>query len=392
MKILILTFYYPPDLSAGSFRAGALVKALRQLAPKDSEISVITTLPNRYATFDAAAPAEERDGMVSVRRIALPGHRSGMADQSRAFLHFAREARRLAAGDFDIVFATSSRLMTAALGAWIARRSGARYYADIRDIFVDTIKDIVGQSPVRYAVPAFGALERWTIGRADKINLVSPGFRGYFRGRYPRKTFSFFTNGVDDEFIAAVEGAIQPAEHGGRTPLRAVYAGNIGEGQGLHVILPELAKRLDDRVRFEVIGDGGRREALAEALARSGTKGVEIHHPLARDELITRYLAADVLFLHLNDHPAFHKVLPSKIFEYAALGKPIWAGVAGYAAEFLRREVPNASIFDPCDVTDAVRAFDALDLRAVQPDEFIARHSRSSISRALATDILATVG
>ena len=33
--------------------------------------------------------------------------------------------------------------MTAALGAWIARRKRARLYLDIRDIFVDTIGDML---------------------------------------------------------------------------------------------------------------------------------------------------------------------------------------------------------------------------------------------------------
>lgn len=390
MKILILTFYYPPDLSAGSFRAGSLVEALVDALPPGSEVSVITTAPNRYASFSSQAPAEEQRGSVHVRRISLPPHRSGMADQSRAFLWFAREARRLATDDYDLVFATSSRLMTAALGASIARRRKARYYADIRDIFVDTIKDVAAGSPIRFAVFAFSWLERWTIGRADRVNLVSRGFAEYFETRYPGKQFSFFTNGVDDEFIAAAENSAQRRTRAVSRPLKVVYAGNIGEGQGLHGIIPQLAKRMGDQVRFEIVGDGGKKQALADALRDAGVESVELRNPLGRDELIELYLAADVLFLHLNDHPAFHKVLPSKIFEYAALGKPIWAGVAGYAAQFLRSEVPNASIFNPCDVEGAIRGFDALDLRRASSADFIARHSRANISRALAADIIAT--
>ena len=39
---------------------------------------------------------------------------------------------------------------------------------------------------------------------------------------------------------------------------------------------------------------------------------------MARPALVEAYGAADVLFLHLGVQPAFEKVLPSKIFEYAA--------------------------------------------------------------------------
>ncbi len=83
---------------------------------------------------------------------------------------------------------------------------------------------------------------------------------------------------------------------------------------------------------------------------------------MPRAALLDVYRDAHVLFLHLGRLPAFEKVLPSKLFEYAALGKPVLAGVAGYAARFIRDEITNATVFAPGDVQGAVRAFDALQL------------------------------
>ena len=128
MKILILSFYFRPDLSAGSFRASALVDAMLSIMPAaTSSVDVITTAPNRYSTFTQEVAAFETAGPLTVRRIALPAHRSDLWGQSRAFLHFARRARRHAAqGQYDVVFATSSRLMTAALGAPGSHGAAAR--------------------------------------------------------------------------------------------------------------------------------------------------------------------------------------------------------------------------------------------------------------------------
>ena len=84
--------------------------------------------------------------------------------------------------------------------------------------------------------------------------------------------------------------------------------------------MPGLARALRGRARFVVIGDGGRRAALEQALQAAGTDNVELRAPVARDRLIEEYRRADVLFLHLGAHAAFEKVLPSKLFEYAALG------------------------------------------------------------------------
>jgi glycosyltransferase involved in cell wall biosynthesis len=234
--------------------------------------------------------------------------------------------------------------------------------------------------------PPFSALERWTMRRADRINLVSRGFESYFRSRYPDRAYAWFTNGIDEEFLH--EECSQAESAVGRQSLLVVYAGNIGEGQGLHAILPELAARLAKRARFLVIGDGGRRELLRERLRHADVQNVEVIPPMARAALLETYRRADVLFLHLNAYAAFEKVLPSKIFEYAALGKPILAGVAGYAASFIAAEVSNAAVFAPCNASEAIEKLETLLLSDQPRKDFVARYDRRRISRAMAADIL----
>jgi hypothetical protein len=387
LRLLLLSFYYPPDLSAGSFRASALVDSLLALLPPGSSIEVITSAPNRYSTFTQEVSGVERRGPLTIRRIVLPAHRSDLWGQSRAFAHFVRQADRCAtAASYDVVFATSSRLMTAALGAWMARRKGARLYLDIRDIFVDTIGDVFPKT-AGILKPALSALERWTMARADRINLVSRGFENYFMSRYPDRSYRWFTNGIDEEFLGK-DWSKEKAD-GAPRALQVVYAGNIGEGQGLHAILPQLAQRLGGRAHFRVIGDGGRRELLLERLRQAGVRTVEVLPPMPRSALLEAYSNADILFLHLNALAAFEKVLPSKIFEYAATGKPIWAGVAGYAARFFAAEISNAAVFAPCDVSDAVAKLDGLSLLHQPRSDFVSRYARRNITAEMAADVLA---
>jgi glycosyltransferase involved in cell wall biosynthesis len=369
-----------------------LAKALESVDPS-AEIHVVTTLPNRYTSFNHDALAFERRGRVTIERIALPTHKSGMIDQSKAFWSFAIQARRIVRDkQYDLVFATSSRLMTAALGAFIASRRRIPLYLDIRDIFVDTIKDVLPKGIARFAKPVFGLIERGTINRASKVNLVSGGFEAYFRTRFPHQHFSLFTNGIDEEFLDLRSDFVP--ERGGRVsgPLNVLYAGNIGEGQGLHAILPELGRRLDGHVNFKVIGDGGRREQLMQMLAAFGTTNVEISLPMPRDELIEEYRKADVLFLHLNAYDAFEKVLPSKIFEYAAMGKPVWAGLPGFSADFVRREVSNSAVFQPCDVDAAERALERLTIADSPRTAFVQKFRRTAICLDMAKDMIETAG
>jgi len=130
-------------------------------------------------------------------------------------------------------------------------------------------------------------------------------------------------------------------------PTRVLYAGNIGEGQGIEKIIPQLAQSVEQNCIFRIIGSGGKLAALKTAC--ESIRNVEIVEPMSRTQLIHEYAQADILFLHLNNYPAFLRVLPSKIFEYSMTGKPILAGVPGYAAQFLKEQVAACEIFSPCD-------------------------------------------
>jgi len=387
MKILILSFYYPPDLSAGSFRTASLVERLTPKLPEGATVDIITTQPNRYHALAEAAPEQETIGRVRVRRITLPSHKSGMLDQAKAFSVFFYQALKISKGErYDLVYGTSSRLFTAVLAAVAARRAGAQLYLDIRDIFVDTMKDVLPAHLARPSLPFLSAIERFAIGRANRINLVSAGFLPWYRQRYPKKTFDVHPNGIDDAFLLPAPTEPAPARE---RPL-ILYAGNIGEGQGLHLVLPELARRCADRFDFLVIGAGGRRAALEAALAEANVSNVTLRDPVRRDELIPLYQSADVLFLHLNAYDAFLKVLPSKVFEYAAMGKPILAGVAGYAAEFIRNEIPNSGVFPPCDAQAGENAIRGLTLGDTQRTAFVEKYRRANTMDRLA-DILVSM-
>lgn len=386
-RILLVSFFYPPDLSAGSFRASALVDALLKRLSSDVHVDVITTQPNRYTDHVVHALSVEESPGLTVRRIRLPDSREGFIGQAISFWRYARKVSRLVSSEeYDLVVATSSRLMTAVLGAWVAYRRKARLYLDIRDIFVENLSVLFPRSLATPLGWFFGALERWALNRADKVNLVSEGFLGYFRPRYPGRQFSVFPNGVDDAFTDCAFGCLSDEAAG--EPLQVLYAGNVGDGQGLHLILPDLAQRMRGRVHFRVVGAGGRLEALRDEVACRSLNNVELLPPVAREQLLQLYVAADVLFLHLNDFPAFKRVLPSKLFEYAATGKPIWAGVAGYAADFISCKVSNVAVFNPCDVSAAMAALENMDRAIADRAPFVQAYSRERIMSDMAQDVL----
>jgi glycosyltransferase involved in cell wall biosynthesis len=379
VRILVLSFYYQPDLCAGSFRATSLIEQLKQY--DDVDIEIVTTMPNRYASFSASADCFEQVDNLTINRVVLPSHKSGMLDQIKSFVRFYVEAVKLTKNkEYDVVFATSSRLFTAFLGARIAKKKNLPLYLDIRDIFVDTIKDVLNPKVVFFAKPILSLIEHYTFTAADHINLVSRGFENYF-ARFKQAKYTCFTNGIDDEFLGLGPGTLISSNQ-----KSILYAGNIGDGQGLHTILPSLANKLNSNYHIDVIGDGGRKPILKKLLL--GFDNVNLLPPVARRELSNLYMNADILFLHLNDYPAFEKVLPSKIFEYAATGKPILAGVSGYAAKFITEELTNAEVFHPGDSQGAITGLSKLQFQNTDRSEFIERYTRINIMKVMAESIV----
>ncbi|MFS1423627.1 glycosyltransferase family 4 protein [Shewanella sp. 10N.286.48.B5] len=381
MKILVLSFYYAPDLCAGSFRTTSLVNQLKEI--KGVELDVITTMPNRYASFEVGALGKEFDGQAKIRRIQLPHHKSGMLDQIRSFYAYYKAVKKLVRNEnYDMVFATSSRLFTAFLGARISKSKKIPLYLDIRDIFVDTIKDLLPSTQAKVTKPFLTLVEDYAFKNASHINLVSKGFEEYFRSRFRQPSYSWFTNGIDKEFLELDKSSVKVIAD----KVNILYAGNCGEGQGLHNIIPALAENLASKYQITIIGDGGRHSLLRDSVA--GMSNVILLPPVKRHELVEKYLDADILFLHLNDYPAFEKVLPSKIFEYAAIGKPILAGVSGYSASFIHDEVPNAEVFYPNNAIAAIEALERLDMNAHDRSEFINKYQRSNIMSEMAKSII----
>ena len=388
MRILFLTYYFEPDLCAGSFRNSSLFKELINNLRQGDVIDVVTTKPNRYDSFEVEAKSkEEISDAITVCRVDLPKHGSGMLGQVKAFRIFYKEALRITEkSNYDLVYASSSRLFTAFLGAKVSKSKNANLYLDIRDIFKETILDVYGNNLMKFALNVLlTKVENYTFKKAQHINLVSKGFESYFK-KYKEPKFSFFTNGIDDIFLNFSAQNTLPNKQ--KTIL---YAGNIGESQGLDTIIPQVAVQLADSHKFVIIGDGGAKHKLVDALKTNNIKNVILKNPIKRNLLIEEYNKADFLFLHLNHQKAFERVLPSKLFEYGAFNKPIIAGVNGYASTFLKENMDNIILFNPGDAKSLGNQLKQYEYKLSDRSDFVKKYSRSNINKEMVKSILKAV-
>ncbi|ARK13670.2 glycosyltransferase family 4 protein [Fibrella sp. ES10-3-2-2] len=390
MNILLLTYYFSPDLSAGSFRNTPLAYELARQLGDSGTVHVVTTQPNRYQSFKIEAAAEEQHDNLRISRITVPAHTSGFADQIRSYVSFYSQALTLTRDNpYDVIVASSSRLFSAFLGAQVARRRQVPLVLDIRDLFRVNILELIKNPAARLVLsPTLRAVEQYTFGYAKHINLVSDGFSDYFAD-YDQATYSHITNGIDDYFVDLPGSPASTESPQQRTIL---YAGNIGDGQGLEKIIPATARLLGPTYQFVVVGDGATKSKLDKAVTDAGLNNVTIRPPVTRAGLLAEYERADYLFLHLNDLTAFERCLPSKLFEYAATDKPVVAGVAGYAAKFINKHVPNSFVFAPGDAAALATYLLTTPYETTTRTAFINQFRRETLVAKLARQILKAAG
>ena len=392
MKILFLSYYLLPDQTPGAFRSEALIKALYKKKGRDIKIDIMSSTPNRYSNYSPINQKKNISESVRVNRIYVRPHSGGFVDQAISYLYYVRGVlKKVHSEDYDLVFATSSRLMTSVLGVYIAKKKSIPVYIDIRDILLDTISDLLHSSISLFLYPILSILEKYVVTNANKINLVSKGFQDYFETKYPLKEFSFFPNGIDDAFIQSFNENITDVnleESGENSSLNLLYAGNIGKGQALEKILPGMAKNFKKKLNIKVIGGGANLKLLNKVIIKENISNIMIMDPIDRQDLVAEYINADILFLHLDNLDCFKKVLPSKIFEYGATGKPILAGVSGYSAKFIQEEIENAEVFGPCNSKEALEAFSRLSFLTTSRQSFISKYSRKTLSETMSDDIL----
>lgn len=392
IRILLLSYYFPPERTPGAFRSEALLKALLNARPPDADhpvyVDVLAAQPSRYLSSTEPGSDEETGPLHCIRRLSVPYQAVSYLAEAANFATFAARTRKTIKNQrYDLVFSTTSRQMTGLLGALLATSRGACFYLDIRDLFAENLKDMLPW-PLRPLAWITRWAERWSLGRADRISITSEGFLPYLQNEGYAAKVKYFPNGADEIFFPPLETRAAPPRG---APIEIVYAGNIGAGQELCYIVPELAARLGKRVWFRIIGDGHQLSLLRAAIEKRALDNVALEPPVDRAELPSLYARSDILFLHLGRAASLKGVLPSKVFEYAASGRPILAGVSGHPARFIKSEIDNAEVFTPGDADAALEGIIRLKLSHTDRSAFIRRFSRKEIVRQMAEDILGVV-
>ncbi len=179
----------------------------------------------------------------------------------------------------------------------------------------------------------------WFVGfvyrRADLLLAQSRAFVPLIAPLAPGKPLLYYPNSVDDSFSRPSNSELPdiPALHEG---FPVVFAGNIGQGQAVEVIV-EAARLLKNHpeVRFVVVGDGSRRTWMCEQVMALGLKNLHLPGRYGVEMMPALMQKAGALLVSLSDEPIFAATVPNKVQAYMAAGKPILASLNGEGARIV---------------------------------------------------------
>ncbi len=382
MRVLIVSFYFPPAGGGGVQRVLKLCRHLPELgvevdvlAPDDpkwgavdpglaADIPASTTVhraryrgPSHAQTPAARLAAAEGLRSLGVR-AALLGRRVLLPDPEIAWFPDALRAglRAVREREIDVVLSTSPPNSGHVIGAAIARRAGVPFVADFRDSWLANPHRSYEKRSVRAKRAVEERIARAALRRVAAVSAVTPTIAEEASELAPGGTpVRVVANGCDfDEFegLEYVRGERMRIVHAGsffgqRTPrpFLGALAAVLGER-------PELRERVQAAFLGE-LRPADREWALG--LGLGDALSLEGFRPHA--EALAAMRAADVLLLLVPRAGGRGlSVVSGKVFEYLAAERPILALVPpeGDAASLLRN-TGSAWIADPDDA-DAIAA------------------------------------
>lgn len=334
MKILFLTDNFPPEVNAPATRT---LEHCREWVKAGHEVTVITCHPNYpvgkvYDGYKNSWKTKEVvEGINVIRVWTYITSNKGFFKRILDYISFSFTS--FFAGLFlkcDVIVATSPQFFTALSGRTLHFFKRKPWVMEVRDLWPDSIKS-VGAMKDGLVLKYFSKEEKWCYKSADRIVVVTDTFKKIISEKgIPAEKISVVKNGANlDLFRPREKSPELVKKYGLEGKVVLGYVGTIGMAHKLDFLI-DCVKGLPD-CKLMILGAGAEKDALVEKVANENIDNVFFVDPVSKDKVADYVGLQDLALVNLRRDPLFTTVIPSKIFETAAMRVPIMLGVDGEA-------------------------------------------------------------
>lgn len=346
---------FPPEVNAPATRT---FEHCREWVQNGANVTVVTCAPNfpTGKVFNGYSnkllTREWIDGIQVIRVWSYISANEGFIKRIMDYVSFSIMAVLFSLRlKFDIVVATSPQFFTAIAGRSLSVLKGKPWIMEVRDLWPESII-AVGALQNKTIIHFLEWLEIKCYSTATRIISVTDSFKKTIvrKGINSRK-ISVITNGANLDMFNPQEKDqtfIKKQNLEGKFVL--AYIGTLGMAHGLDFIVDSAKQISDDTIHILLIGEGANKENLLNVIENKNIKNVSILDAVPKDQIKTYIASIDVALVNLKKLSLFKGVIPSKIFENAAMGKPILLGVNGESRQIIEKY--NSGLYFEPENTD----------------------------------------
>jgi len=334
VNILVFSQYFYPE----NFRINTLC---RELVDRGHSVTVVTGYPQYpigriYDGYGFDIPYDNAWNGVKICRVKVHPRGSNLLGMLRNTVDYVVQANRWVKNcqeKFDAVYVFEVSPVTVGLPAVSYKKKfGVPMFFNLQDLWPENVEEVLG---IRFA-PLTWVINRIVdkiYGASNKILCTSNGFADNLRAR-----------GVTEEKIVfwpqfcldpSLSGAEKPEIYPDET-FNIVFAGNLGDAQGLDLMVDAAKELKGTNIRWYLVGDGRARARLEQKVKDCGVEKEVTFVGRVSEKEADRYVHfADCAYLSFKDNKIFNMTLPAKLQTYLACGTPILAAAGGESARLV---------------------------------------------------------
>lgn len=363
MRVLIVSQYFVPEITAASLRLGPIAAGL---AARGHTVEVVCEAPSHPR---GVIDADFRRRLLTRRRaegytVSHVWVRSSESKRARARLawYASFAATGVLVGALkrrpDVILASSPPLSVGVVGALLAVRYRAPLVFDVRDLWPEVAVALGELEPGR-VLNAAERIERSLYERAAAVTTPTEEFR---------ERIAEIAGSPEGVHVLPNGVARARLEAGGHAPDRAAaglpedrfvwtYAGNLGLSQNLEVAI-EAARLLGNDFQLLLLGDGTARAGLEALAAELPKDQVAFRDSVPPEQAQVIMRASDALAVILADVPALSRTVPVKLYDSCAAGRPVILAARGASRRVAERDGAALALDpgDPASLADGVRS------------------------------------